>query len=305
MTSSRSRWRKSGISSLSITLALALIVLPAIAHAQGGIRQFSRQTTVGGRHSVQILIVGMERDAASIERLLDLAVAKASEVTANLDPNNPSGELAQLMAKGSMQVSEEVAFAFEEALQVAGWTGGRFDIAFGDGSYRDIKISKGSRTVELKRPGMQLKFDYIISGVLAELMARLISASGMQNAIVKAGNVFRGLGQGMGGPWKIQVQDDAGTFARHALNLTVLNTGIATVSASQFRGQPPIDPRSGQAIAPPCRGVVALMNDAAAADGIAYAAFISGPGEGQKLLSKYAKGLLVDPDGKFIRTPGF
>lgn len=304
MTSSRKRSKRRA--SCSILVIALVSLLPSLAFAQGGIRQYSRQAMLGGRLPAQVLLVGLEKDAKDIERLLDLVTAKAGEVALNLDPNNPAGEVGQLMAKGSMQVSEETAFAFEEALKVAGWTGGRFDIVLtGDGSYRDIKLSSGSRTVELKRPGMQIRFDPIINGVLAELMVRMISAVGMNNAIVKVGTVFRGMGSGMGGPWQIQVQDDAGTFARHALNLTIQNTGVATVSASQFRAQPPIDPRSKQPIAPPVRGVVALMNDAALADGIAYAAFLAGPDEGQKLLARYGKGLIVDADGKFIRTPGF
>lgn len=285
------------------------VLVASPAFAQGGLRQFARDTTIGGRHSASILIVGWEKDARDIERLLDVVTSKASEAARKLDSADPTSELAGLMARagsGGMPVSEDVAFAFEEALQVASWTGGRFDIVLGGaGNWKDIKLNKSARTVELARPGMQIRFDPIISGYLAEVMLRLVVASGMQNAIVRVGNVFRATGSGLHGPWKIQVQDDAGTFARHALNLTVQNTGIATVSASQFRASPPIDPRSKSPIAPPCRGVVALATDAALAEGLAYATFIAGPDDGQKLLAKYGKGLIVDAEGTFIRTPGF
>ena len=47
------------------------------------------------------------------------------------------------------------------------------------------------------------------------------------------------------------------------------------------------------------------LRDAALAEGIAYAAFVSGPEKGMALLSKYARGLIVNGEGQFLRTPGF
>lgn len=295
---------------LNSFIALVIVsLLAGPALAQGGIQQYQRNFSIGGRLPATILLVGWTKDSADIQKLFDIVTAKANETYARLDWQNSSSDVAQLVARagqGGAQVPDDVVAAFEAALKVSGWTGGAFDIAYaGEGSYKDIKISRGSSSVELKKSGMQIRFDPIINGFMAELIARHIYAANMQNAIVKVGNVFRGLGQGLHGPWKIQVQDDAGTFARHALDLTVANTGIATVSASQYRAMPHIDPRSKQQIATPCRGVVALMNDAAQADGLANAVFVLGPEEGLKLLSKYAKGLIVDNEGKFIRSPGF
>lgn len=184
--------------------------------------------------------------------------------------------------------------AFEAVRKVCDWTGGAFEVVTSGGSCKDIKVGKDS--VEFRGKGAKIDLSPMIAGFMAEMMARLINAAGMNNAVVKVGNVFRGFGQGMSGPWKIQVQDDAGTFAHHALNLTVLNTGIATVSATQYRGSP---------AASSCRGTVAVMSDAALAEGVAYAAFRLGPEAGFKLLSGVAKGLVVDANGKFMRTPGF
>jgi thiamine biosynthesis lipoprotein ApbE len=101
------------------------------------------------------------------------------------------------------------------------------------------------------------------------------------------------------------MQDDEGTFALHALNLSIANTGVAAISRSQFRASPPIDPRTKMKIEPTCKGVVVLMDDAALAQGLAGAAFVLGPVEGMKLIEKHGKGVIVDNAGKFLRTPGF
>ncbi|HPQ80304.1 MAG TPA: FAD:protein FMN transferase [bacterium] len=285
-------------SRIRITTAAALALfaataLPSHAPAQSGVRQYSRQTSIGGRLPVSVILVGYTKDASDIEKLFDIVLARANGIYAKLDGSNPSSETARIAAGGEVATSPEVTAAFDAIRKVCEWTKGAFDVVSeGSGSCRDIRVGKSS--VTFKGSGARFDLSPIMNGFMAEMISKLIYTAGMKHVIVKVGYVFRGYGQGMGVPWKVQIQDDAGTFARHALNLTVINTGIATVSASQYRGT-----ASG------CRGVVAVMNDAALAEGVAYAAFRLGPGDGFKLLSKVAKGLVVDGNGKFMRTPGF
>ncbi len=316
MTCARSRTRRSWSNKplfAAALLAALTSLAPLTAAAQGanvaapsGIKQFQRQFSLGGRLPVAILIVGFERDAANIEKLFDLVSAKANEAYARLDDLNPQSDILRINAgagSGSVKVADDVAAAFKAAQQAASWSGGAYDFITGTGTYRDVSV--GDSSVELKKAGMEAHLGGMLNGFFAEYLIRLINASSMQNAMVKVGNVFRGIGQGMYGPWKIQVQDDSGTYAHHALNLSVSNTGIATVSANQFRSGQLLDPRTKQQIAPRCKGVTLIMNDAALAEGVAQAIFVLGAEEGMKLLSKYGKGLIVDNDGKFLRSPGF
>jgi FAD:protein FMN transferase len=320
MTCARSRTKSGWSNSLALLLVLAVLFTAASAIAAPeptpapappeGIKQYQREFRVGGRVPAAILIVGWEKDAKDVERLMDIVSAKANESLARLDWRNAESDVGRINAqagKGPVKVSEDVVAAIEAAQKVANWTGGAFDVVGGAGSYRDIAVNEGAQTVELKKAGMQLNLDPIADGFLAELMLRYIFAASMQNAMVKVGNTFRGIGTAIMGPWRIQVQDDSGTFAHHALNLTVANTAIATVSADQYREHPLIDPRSKATVAPPCRGVTLVMNDAALAQGLAQALFLLGPDKGMKLLAKLgnAKALIVDAEGKFIRSPGF
>ncbi len=293
-----------------ILFATAILLLSAAANAED-VKLFKRQATLGGKLNAAVLIVGWQRDSKAIEQLVDIVAQRAGDVFMRLDWQNPASDVARLNAHaglGPVTVSDDTISAFEEAKRISKWTGGWFDVAaYGSGSYRNIKIDGGKRTVELKKAGMQVRFDGMVEGFLAEYMLRLISAANMRNALIKTGNVFRGMGSGPAGPWKIQVQDDAGTYAHHALNLSLNNTGIATISANEYRHQPLINPKNKSQIQPPCKGVTIVMKNAAQAQGVAKAVFTAGPERGYKLLGKMGKanGLIVDNNGKFIRTSGF
>lgn len=293
----------------AITALLSVIMLISPSAVAQGIEQFQKHTSIGGRLPTSILILGWKQDEPDIDKLFDIVIGRTNEVFYKLDWQNPQGEVARINANagiGQVLVSPEVLAAFQAAKKSSEWSNGAFDIAYaGQGNYRDIKIKSGESAVELKKSGMQVRFDSMMEGFLADLMLQYIYTANMRHAIVKVGGVFRGMGKSLYGPWKIQVEDDAGMFAHHALNLTVVNTGVATVSANQYRGVPVIDPRTKSPIPISMKGTVVVMNQAALAQGIAQAVFILGPAEGLKLLSKMGKGLIVDNNGKFIRTQGF
>jgi FAD:protein FMN transferase len=310
----RSPRKQKASSLLGITICIITIALLSLARpsfAQGGIKQFQRQFALGGRHRGAILLVGWNKDAAAINRLMDTIIARANESYIRLDCQNPSSIISQMNARSGgkeakVVVPTDVLSAFQAAKKVSSWTGGAFDITYlGTGSYKNIKIRNGSSTVELKKSGMRVCFTPIIEGLMADFILHSLHASNMTNTIVKVGYVFRGAGQSVSGPWKIQVQDDAGTYAHHALNLIVKNSGVSTVSASQYRAKPLIDPRTKAQIAIPCRGTTVVMQEAALAQGLAQAVFVLGPQKGFELLSSKARGLIVSNSGQFLRTPGF
>ncbi|MFA5812111.1 MAG: FAD:protein FMN transferase, partial [bacterium] len=283
MTFGRSSVKKARSNKLASIAALiaaaAALCIASSAHAQGGVKQYQRQLMLGGRLHGALLILGYEKDSANIEKLMDIVYQKANESYARLDWQNPSSEVSRINASAGQSgapASDDVVEAFKTAQKISKWTNGAFDVIFGGtGHYKDVSV--GGSSVNLKNAGMQAHFDGMIEGFMAELMIRYVYAAGMQNAMVKVGNTFRGIGMNVMGPWKIQVQDDEGGFAHHALNLSVSNTGIATVSANQFKAQPLVDPRTNSQVGQPCRGVTVVMNDAALAQGVANAVFLVGP----------------------------
>ncbi len=282
-------------------LTFALMLIAAGAHADAP-KQYQHSIIVGGRFSGAVLIVGWARDESKIAKLVDLVTQHADEAyrTISSDVARLNGSSSQAPASVGWQTAECVA----NARRVAEWT--KVDILAAPGSsggYKDVKVDVEKRTIEFKKAGVRINIDPVINGYLADVLIRYIHASGMQNAMVKVGNVFRGVGVSLHGPWKIQVQEDSTTYARHALNLTVSDTAIATISSTQLPGRQVYDPRSGKNIATQCKGATIVMSEAALAEGVAYAVMIAGPKDGMKILERVgkARGLIVDKSGKFLR----
>lgn len=299
------------LASLRAIAIFFFLIIPITRASAESVRQFAREFHVG-KSAGAIFIIGYERDARDIEKLIDMAVTEAKRTFTDLDWQNPASEIAKLNAssgKGEIKVSDNTVAILKAAERVSEWTHGAFDVSYASpsGNYSAIKINDQTRTIAIKKNGLQIRLDPIMDGFLADLMVRIIYAAGMQNTLVKMGNVFRGLGRSLHGPWKIQVQDDAGTYAHRALNLTVNNSGMATISQTDFRATQLYDPRSKNPVVIGCRGVTMIMNEAALAQGLARAIMVLGPVEGTTLMTKLGnvKGLIVDNAGKFIRSPGF
>lgn len=311
MISRKRNRKKIAISSFFLSLITTLILLLcSLPSGAQNVEEYQRHATIGGTIPVSIIMLGYSHDKVQINQLLDIVLSKANQTYYNLDWRNSQGDVSRVNASAGtapVEVSPEVFAAFQAAKKISEWSGGAFDIAYykGSGSYKDIKLNDSSKSVQLRGKGMEVRFDDLAQGLIADVMIRYIYHANMHNAMVKAGGVFRGIGQGLRGPWKITMEEDSGAFARHALNLVVSNTGIAAISASEFRSIAIIDPRSKSPAYLQCKGAVVVMSDAALAQGIARAAFVLGPEKGMELLSKYAKGVIVDNNGKFIRSPGF
>jgi thiamine biosynthesis lipoprotein ApbE len=281
-----------------IAASIACAALLAGAAHASGTKQFSHRVSVGGK-SGAVLIVGWSKDEANIQKLVNLVAQHANEAYRTI-----TGDLGRIAGtQGSVDVGWQTAELLAKGIQVSKWT--KVDVLSASGSsggYKDISVNEKKRTVDVKKPGLRFKADSIMSGYLADLMIRYIHSSGMQNALVKVGNVFRGLGSSMHGPWKIQVQEDSSTYARHALNLPVSNVAIATISSTQLPGKSIYSPRAKHNIATQCKGTTIVMGEAAQAEGVAYAIMIAGPGDGMKIMGKAgATGLIVDLSGKFLR----
>lgn len=291
----------------SLLLCFSTIGSPVNAQ-ESGVQQFQQNFSIRGRIGGTIIILGLPSDAANIQKLADMVISEAERTYDLLDASNPSSEVAKLNASGGsgrQKVSWQVADAFKAAKKVAKWSGGAFDVVAVGGDYKSISVDDKDDTVEFKKSGMEARLDAIMEGFLADYMVTLINQANMKNAMVRAGNVFRGIGVSTRGPWTIQVQEDSSAYARHALNLTVSNTGVATISAIDFRSKPLIDYRSKNTVVPAGKGATIIMNEAALAEGLAYAVFVVGPQEGMNLLSKAGgRGLIVDAQGKFLKTPG-
>lgn len=282
-------------------LILTFVLVASAAHADVP-KQYQHGIAIGGTTSGAVLIVGWTRDESKIAQLVELTSRHADEAYRTI--KNDVARLNASSVQGPIAVGWQTAECVAAAQQIAEWT--RLDVLAApgsDGGREDVSTDVKGKTIEFKKAGVKITVDAVINGYMADILVRYIYAAGMQNVMVKVGNVFRGVGQGLNGPWKIQVQEDSTTYARHALNLTVSDTAIATISSTQLPGRQVYDPRSRKSVATQCKGATIVMNEAALAEGLAYAIMIAGPKDGMKLLERVgnSRGLIVDTAGTFFR----
>lgn len=272
---------------------LCLFLLKATSsHADDAVGEFSMRLSVGKLPGA-IVVVGYKRDAENIHKLLDFAGKEAGRLYDQMNTANPASEVAKLNANHGGKpypLSSELTSLFKAAERVAHSTSGAFDIS--QGHFRQIDLDEKHNRVKLKDPTIQVRFDGIIEGFIADVLVRYIYSAGMKNMMIKIGPAFRALGQGVYEPWKLQVEDSLGVYANRAVNVFMGNSGAAAVSGN------------AQSC---CRGVTIAMKEAALAQGTAQAIFVLGIEEGKKLLEQIggAKWVIVDQKGNFIRSPGF
>ena len=287
---------------IKIAAAFLMMILFAQKGYGSEVKQYQHAVTIGGNISGTVIIVGLVSDDSKIQQLINYVVDMANE--ANNAVKSDIGKLNSAEPGTSIQVSWQTAELLSKGKKISEWTS--TDILSAEnstGSHKDISVDEKGRSVSIKKAGIKINPSPIISGYLADILIRYINSAGMQNAMVRVGNVFRGMGSGTHSPWKIQVQEDSSTYAKHALNIIISDSGAATVSSTQFPGQTIFDADSGKNIPVKCKGSTIIMSEAVYADGVAYSMMILGPEKGIKTLAdmKSARGLIVDKAGKFIR----
>jgi len=276
---------------------------------QGGIKQFQQKFAINNLNGV-IILVGLSSDAKEIQKLFNITIDEVKRVYGLLDASDRNSEVSKVNSSAGdikgVKVSWQVLEAFKTAYKLSEWTDGVFDIVANGNNYRSISFDDKSSMVALRKDNARVSFDHLIEGLLADYIVTMIKAANMENVLVKVGNVFRGTGQSINGTWKVEVQEYFATDVQHVLKLSIIDSGLSAISVTDPKYVNLLNHRTGQNTRPDCKGAVIIMNEAALAEGVAYAAFAMGFDEGVKFLEKFnkARGLLVDSHGQFYKTKG-
>jgi thiamine biosynthesis lipoprotein len=156
---------------------------------------------------------------------------------------------AEGFARGAPPGEAEI----ERTLQLVGW--------------QNVTVSP--EAISLARPGMALTLNGIAQGYIADRVARLLRHEGVDNVLVKTGEISA-LGVGPdGGPWQIGLEGGNGKVALSDAALAT-SAPLATVFDEAGRAGHIIDPRSGRP-GGLWRQVSVLSWSAAEADGLSTA----------------------------------
>jgi thiamine biosynthesis lipoprotein ApbE len=262
------------------TLIIAILLITSTAYAQSA-TEYSYPLGIGAGIGGEITIVGLSSGKEDVDKLAEVVTQKAQEALRTI-----TSDIARINAAGQgvHEVGWPTAQCLAAAKKVSKAT--KVDIMALTGSFKGANIDEKNNTVDIKKPDTTVSCNRIVNGYMANLVASYIHTALMQNALVRVGNAYRGMGRGLYTPWKMQIQEDTTRFAKRALDIQLTNTGGATLNAG-----------TGQ-----LKGVAVIFGNSAEAEGLAHVIMAGDATKGTEILARYgANGLLIDNTGKFIK----
>lgn len=268
---------------------------------------FTRREILPGNIPAEAQVVSLGAFRPDVEGIFNYAFGDVRRVASLLDDNTPGSEVSKVndnAGSGFVQVGPEFIQLLGAAKKAFLWTGGAFDITTTPeiGNFTHIKVS--GNMVYLKKKGMRISFRNILPGYIADLLIRAIYNSNIDNAIAEVGQAKRSIGMSVAGKWRTEVLDSEGGTARRGMTIDISNISVASV----IRGEnaPTTDPRGGKQLNPGYRSVTIISRNAAIAEGLAYGIYVLGPEKGMETINRLqtVKGIMVDANGNFIKTPG-
>jgi thiamine biosynthesis lipoprotein len=275
-----------------------------------------------------VSVVVVHSSGAEAEDAIEEAFSEMGRLVRILDRHDASSPLAQLNATGRLRhAPPELAEVLGRALRYHRLTRGAFDVTVkpvmdlldGGGdepSARELarvgeligaeKLALCGRDVRFGRSGMGVTLDGIAKGFIVDRMAAALAARGIRRFLINAGGDVRAAGgRGNGHPWRIGVRDPANP---HGLcDVLEIATGAVATSGNYLRRvRHIVDAATGR----PAEGsasVSVTAPEAMAADALATALFVLGPGAGEGLARSVpgCECLVLDPGGRSVRSLGW
>jgi thiamine biosynthesis lipoprotein len=286
---------------------------------------------------VEITLIGKD------EQLLNDAMAAAfdrineiEEVTDRFTAKSEISAINRRKSSGAIPVSADMLRMLLISRDISDLTGGAFDVTvaplvdlwgFDVGGrlpapgeiertkklvdYHRVTIDEDNSTILLADDSVRLELGGIAQGYAAGEIEKIFRERGVRGGVINISGDIVVIGDKMGKPWRIGVQDPRNTSKLAA----VINArDIAIVTSGDYercffvdgvRYHHILDPKTGYP-ARGCASVTIVAKDVALADALSTAVFILGPEEGVKLVESLpdVDVLITTDDGKRIYTPG-
>jgi thiamine biosynthesis lipoprotein len=318
-----------------VTAALALLLAASPAVAVIG------ETRPALGSVATVIIAGDDRTRAALG--VEAAFAAFERVSWSMNewlPGSPLAELNARAGRGWVPIPGDLCQVLEMALDGARRTGGRFDPTWAalsdlwrfDGTrdrppsdaevearcplvdHRGLAVRRGapgSCQARLARVGMRVGLGGLAKGWALDLAARVLHGLELHDFLLQAGGDLYAAGTRAGAPWPVPVRDPRGGPGDSLGVVPVSDRALSTSGdyehAYRWEGRRYhhlIDPRTCRpALA--SRSVTVLARSAVEAEIQDKSLFVEG-GEAALALARDAgvEALLVDADGRVLRTPG-
>jgi thiamine biosynthesis lipoprotein len=264
----------------------------------------------------RIIVYAPDQDTAN--RASKDAFARIASLNAIMSDYDKTSELMRLCAKAAgppVPVSAELFFVLSQAQEVSRQSGGAFDVTVGPVvklwrkarrqrklpdaeklaearalvGWRNVRLDRDKRTVQLLKPGMQLDLGGIAKGYAADEALAVLKKHGIDRALVAAGGdiAVSGPPPGTDG-WKIAIatlpgEKDPGRLVLHHAAVSTSGDAEQYVEIGGKRYSHIVDPRTGLGLVVRMSVTVAARKGIEA-DSLTKVAAVLGPEKGMKII---------------------
>ena len=272
------------------------------------------------RMGTRMRVVLYAQDAMAGQRAANAAFERIEELEQAMSDYREESELNRLAREAVNRpqgVSPELFFVLEHAQNFSRLSAGGFDITIGPVvrlwrearrshrlpsaeeiaqarglvDYRNLELDIPTRTVMLKRPGMQLDLGGIAKGYAADEAMRVLQAHGIRSALVALGGDIRVMGTPPGARgWKIEIENPDPRGRKPLCSVTLKGAAISTsgdthqfLEAGGKRYSHIIEPASGIALGA-AAGTTVIARDGISADALATALSVMPTDDGLEMI---------------------
>jgi thiamine biosynthesis lipoprotein len=298
------------------------------------------------RMGTRMRVVLYVQDAMAGQRAATAAFERIEELEQTLSDYREDSELNRLARESVNRpqgVSPELFSVLTQAQNFSRLSAGGFDITIGPVvrlwrnarrsrrlpsaeeiaqaralvDYRSLELDAPTRTVMLKRPGMQLDLGGIAKGYAADEAMQVLQAHGIRSALVALGGDIRVMGTPPGARgWRIEIENPDPRGRKPLCSVTLKDAAISTsgdthqfLEAGGKRYSHIIEPTSGTALGD-AAGTTVIARDGISADALATALSVMPTDDGLRMIESVeaASAFMIRRSAKvfnYFRSPNF
>jgi thiamine biosynthesis lipoprotein len=256
----------------------------------------------------EISVYSSDKDKAlqAVKKAFE-AIEYAEKIFNRFDSESEISGINRLAWGRDVKVSRDMLNIIEDSIEYSRVSGGSFDVTSAPGQkgqYDKIILDKTGSTLRFLSPDLKIDLGGIAKGYAIDMAKDVLTASGIENALINIGGNIYVLGSIPGKEgWMVGIRHpNRKNEVMRKLNLK--NKGIAT-SGDYERGQHIINPATGG----PSEGIISatvIADSAEEADAFSTAVFVMGPVKTREFLRTSGKSIeifILDVNDALIEYP--
>lgn len=318
---------------LAISIIVAFLAMTALTASA---EWFHKNENIMG---TLIQVELWHKDAEKAKKIIAQVMDEMHRIDSLMSPYKPTSELSKINRDAHANeiiISKEMFELIEKSLYYSELTGGKFDITFASIgnlydyrakqkpsqadiqaqlpliNYHLIHLNASRSGIRLDKPRVAIDLGGIAKGHAVDNAIALLKQQNIQHAIVTAGGDSRIIGDKIGRPWMIGIQDPRSKKNVVAV-LPLKDTAVSTSGdyeryfvADGTRYHHIINPSTGDS-ARLTRSATVIGTRCTDTDALSTSLFVMGPKQGIALVEKLegTEAVIVTNQGKLLYSSGF